>query len=159
MKVDVVRLVELTAQTTPDAATHWSARKMSAVLGVSASASASAVMRHWQAHGLKPYLVRAASRSRATRSSPTSSKTSWACTVSARARPGAVLRREKPGACAGSRGVFTSVAELVAAIDDYVAHRNAAPKPFIWTKSARDVLQRVIRANARVSSKQNETLH
>jgi hypothetical protein len=35
--------------------------------------------------------------------------------------------------------VFTSVPELVAAIDQYVAHHNTNPKPFIWTKSARDM--------------------
>ena len=57
------------------------------------------------------------------------------------------------------RGVFTSVPELVTAIHAYVAHHNIEPKPFIWTKSARDILQKVIRANARLSSKQNETLH
>jgi hypothetical protein len=32
------------------------------------------------------------------------------------------------------RGVFTSVPELVTAIDEYVAHHNKEPKPFIWTK-------------------------
>ena len=57
------------------------------------------------------------------------------------------------------RDSFTSVAELELAIDLYVAHHNIDPKPFIWTKSARDILQKVIRANARLSSKQNETLH
>jgi len=57
------------------------------------------------------------------------------------------------------RGVFTSVPELVTAIDEYVAHHNTNPKPFIWTKSARDILQKVIRANSRLSSKQNEALH
>ncbi len=57
------------------------------------------------------------------------------------------------------RGVFTSVAELEAAIDEYVAHHDTDPKPFIWTKSARDILQKVIRANSGLSSKQNETLH
>ena len=57
------------------------------------------------------------------------------------------------------RGVFTSVSELEAAIDEYVAHHNANPKPFIWTRSARDILQKVIRANSRLSGKQNETLH
>ena len=57
------------------------------------------------------------------------------------------------------RGVFTSVPELVAAIDEYIAHHNTQPKPFIWTKSARDILQKVIRANSRLSSKQNEALH
>ena len=56
------------------------------------------------------------------------------------------------------RGVFTSVPELVAAIDEYIAHHNTNPKPFIWTKSARDILQKVIRANGRLSSKQNEVL-
>ena len=34
-----------------------------------------------------------------------------------------------------------SVPELVAAIDQYIAHHNTNPKPFIWTKSARDILQ------------------
>jgi hypothetical protein len=58
------------------------------------------------------------------------------------------------------RGVFTSVPELVTAIDEYVAnHNNTKPKSFIWTKSVADIVQKVIRANARLSSKQNETLH
>ena len=57
------------------------------------------------------------------------------------------------------RGVFTSVPELVAAIDEYIAHHNTKPKPFIWTKSARDILEKVIRANRRLSSKQNEAPH
>ena len=39
------------------------------------------------------------------------------------------------------RGVFTSVAWSAAAIDAYVAHHNVDPKPFTWTKSARDFLQ------------------
>ena len=53
VKVDAARLVELTTQTKPVAATHWSTRKMAAELGVSAST----VMRHWHAHGLKPHVV------------------------------------------------------------------------------------------------------
>ena len=57
------------------------------------------------------------------------------------------------------RGVFTSVPELIAAIDQYVTHHNTSPKPFIWTKSARDILQKVIRANSKLSAKQNEALH
>ena len=51
------------------------------------------------------------------------------------------------------------MSELVKAIDEYVAHHYKEPKPFIWTKSARDILQKVIRANSRLSSKQNATLH
>lgn len=56
------------------------------------------------------------------------------------------------------RGVFTSVPELIGAIDEFIAHHNTNPKPFIWTMSARDILRTVIRANSRLSSKQNETL-
>lgn len=56
------------------------------------------------------------------------------------------------------RGVFTSVVELIAAIDDYAAHHDTQPKPFIWTKSARDILQKVICANSRLSSKRNAAL-
>ena len=37
VKVDVARLVELTTQSRPEAATHWSTRKMAAELGVSAA--------------------------------------------------------------------------------------------------------------------------
>jgi hypothetical protein len=46
------------------------------------------------------------------------------------------------------RDSFTSVAELEFAIDLYVAHHNANPKPFIWTKSATDILAKVTRAKA-----------
>ena len=53
-KVDVARLVELTTQTKPEAATHWSTRTMAAKLGVSAAS----VSRHWRANGLKPHVVR-----------------------------------------------------------------------------------------------------
>ena len=54
VKVDVARLVELTTQSRPEAATHWSTRKMAAELGVSAAS----VSRHWRANGLKPHVVR-----------------------------------------------------------------------------------------------------
>ena len=59
---------------------------------------------------------------------------------------------------ATSRGVFTSVRELVAAIDEYIAHHNTKRKRFIWTKSARDILQKVIRANSGLRPKQNAPL-
>jgi len=36
---------------------------------------------------------------------------------------------------------------------------NKNPKPFIWTAKAQDILAKVIRANNRLSSKQNEALH
>jgi len=40
-----------------------------------------------------------------------------------------------------------------------IADNYATPKPFIRTKSARDILQKVIRANSRLSSKQNAALY
>jgi transposase len=43
------------------------------------------------------------------------------------------------------RGVFRSVAELEAAIQQYLDHHNADPKPFIWTASATAILQKVAR--------------
>jgi hypothetical protein len=51
------------------------------------------------------------------------------------------------------------VPELVADIDACIAHHNTRPKLFIGTKSTRDILRKVIRANSRLSSKQNATLH
>jgi ribosomal protein S17 len=43
------------------------------------------------------------------------------------------------------RDVFRDVMELVNAIDDYVDHHNEKPKPFIWTASANDILEKVKR--------------
>ncbi len=50
------------------------------------------------------------------------------------------------------RGVFISVPVLIAAIDDYVAHHNNNPKPFIWTKNPRDILQKVITGAQRLTN-------
>jgi transposase len=276
VKMDVAKLVELTTQSTPEAATHWSTRKMAAVLEVSPST----VMRHWQANGLKPHLVRGFKISRDPQfvqkledivglyMSPPEHALVLCCDEKSQVQ---ALDRTQPGlplkkGCAATmthdykrhgtttlfaalnvldgqvigqcqqrhthiewlkflrqidretpkgkmlhliadnyathkhpavqewlakhprfnmhftptsaswlnmverffrdisenrlrRGVFTSVPELVAAIDEYVAHHNTNPKPFIWTKSARDILQKVIRANRHLSSKQNGTLH
>jgi transposase len=44
------------------------------------------------------------------------------------------------------RGVFTSVQDLELALHDYVRVHNESPKPFIWTKTATDILQKVTRA-------------
>lgn len=54
---------------------------------------------------------------------------------------------------------LTSVPELVTAIDEYIAHHNAHRKQFIWTRSVRDILRTLIRANDRLRAKQNATLH
>jgi transposase len=276
LKVNVAELVERTTQTNPEAATHWSTRKMAAVLGVSAST----VMRHWQANGLKPHLVRGFKISRDPKfvekledivglyMSPPEHAIVLCCDEKSqvqaldRTQPGLPLKKGRAqtmthdykrhgtttlfaalnvldgqviGQCQPRhthvewlkflrqidrhtprdktlhliadnyathkhpvvqqwlakhprfhmhftptsaswlnmverffrdltverlrRGVFTSVRELEAAIHEFVAHHNTDPKPFIWTKSARDILEKVIRANRRLSRKQNATLH
>jgi transposase len=276
VKVDVARLVDLTTQTKPEASTHWSTRKMAAVLQVSPST----VMRHWQANGLKPHLVRGFKVSRDPNfvekledivglyMSPPEHALVLCCDEKSqvqaldRTQPGLALKKGRAATMTHDykrngtttlfaalnvldgqviaqcqqrhthaewlkflrqidrqtpkgktlhliadnyathkhpvvqewlakhprfhmhytptsaswlnmverffrditvnrlrRGVFTSVPELVAAIDEYIAHHNTKPKPFIWTKSAADILQKVIRANSRLSSKQNATLH
>jgi len=57
------------------------------------------------------------------------------------------------------RGVFTSVSELVKAIDEYVAHHNKEPKPFIWSKSARDILQKGHSREQSLKFQTERTLH
>ena len=276
VKVDVARLVELTTKSKPEAATHWSTRKMAIELGVSAAS----VSRHWRANGLKPHLVRGFKVSRdplfvekledivGLYMSPPEHALVLCCDEKSqvqaldRTQPGLPMKKGRAqtmthdykrhgtttlfaalnildgqviGQCQQRhthaewlkflrkidretpkdktlhliadnyathkhpavqewlakhprfnmhftptsaswlnmverffrditterlrRGVFTSVPELVTAIDEYVAHHNKDPKPFIWTKSARDILQKVIRANSRLSTKQNATLH
>jgi transposase len=44
------------------------------------------------------------------------------------------------------RGAFKSVPELENAIMEYLEKHNADPKPFIWTKSAGEILEKVARA-------------
>jgi transposase len=274
--VDVARLVELTTQSTPEAATHWSTRTMAAELGVSAAS----VSRHWRANGLKPHVVRGFKVSRDPKFvekledivglylSPPEHALVLCCDEKSqvqaldRTQPGLPMKKGRAATMTHDykrngtttlfaalnvldgqviaqcqqrhrhtewlkflrkidretpkgktlhlvadnyathkhpavqewlvkhprftmhftptsaswlnmverffrditdrrlrRGVFTSVPELVTAIDEYIAHHNTNPKPFIWTKSARDILQKVIRANSRLSSKQNATLH
>ena len=44
------------------------------------------------------------------------------------------------------RGTFTSVHDLIDAIDAYLVEHNRNPKPFIWTANAKDILAKVVRA-------------
>jgi transposase len=276
VRVDVARLVELTTQSTPKAATHWSTRTMAAELGVSSAS----VSRHWRKHGLKPHVVRGFKVSRDPKFiekledivglylSPPEHALVLCCDEKSgtqaldRTQPGLPLKKGRGATLTHDykrhgtttlfaalnmldgkvisqcqprhrhtewlkflrqidretpkdktlhlivdnyathkhplvqkwlakhrrfiihftptsaswlnmverffrdltdkrlrRGVFTSVPDLITAIDEYIAHHNTQPKPLIWTKSARDILQKVIRANNRLSTKQNETLH
>jgi transposase len=43
------------------------------------------------------------------------------------------------------RGSFGSVPQLVSAIEDYIAHNNEHPKPFVWTKTAGQIIAKVRR--------------
>ena len=43
------------------------------------------------------------------------------------------------------RGVHRSVAQLKAAIREFIAAHHAQPKPFIWTKSADEILANIAR--------------
>ena len=43
------------------------------------------------------------------------------------------------------RGVFRSVPELIGAIEEYIRNHNQAPKPFIWTAKASDILEKITR--------------
>jgi len=44
------------------------------------------------------------------------------------------------------RGSFYDVNDLVGAITEYINRHNQSPRPFIWTKSAKDILAKVKRA-------------
>jgi hypothetical protein len=52
------------------------------------------------------------------------------------------------------RGVFHSVADLQRAINDYLEHHNADPKPFVWTSSASSIIEKVNRGNQALESQQ-----
>ena len=276
VKVDVARLVALTTDGKPEAATHWSTRTMAAQLGVHGST----ISRHWRAKGLKPHLVRGFKVSRDPKFvekledvvglylSPPEHALVLCCDEKSqvqaldRTQPGLPLKKGRAATMTHDykrngtttlfaalnvldgqviaqcqqrhrheewltflrqidretpkgktlhlicdnyathkhpnvqgwlekhprfnmhftptsaswlnmverffrdisenrlrRGVFKSVPELTAAIKEYVAYHNTNPKPFIWTASARDILQKVIRANSRLSTKQNAALH
>jgi len=45
------------------------------------------------------------------------------------------------------RGVFPSVSDLIAAINQYITATNANPKPFVWTATVETILSKVKRAN------------
>ncbi len=52
------------------------------------------------------------------------------------------------------RGVFRSVPELIAAIEEYIRCNNENPKPFVWTKRAEEIINKVAHCKAVI-----ETLH
>ena len=53
------------------------------------------------------------------------------------------------------RGVFKDVPQLIAAIGAYLAAHNSNPKPFVWTASARDILEKVKRGRKKLVNMQS----
>jgi hypothetical protein len=53
------------------------------------------------------------------------------------------------------RGVFRDLEELIMAVGDYIDRHNRNPKPFIWTASAKDILQKVTRARKSLDNLQS----
>lgn len=50
------------------------------------------------------------------------------------------------------RGAFSSASDLEAAIEHYVDIHNDDPKPFVWTKTADEIIEKVDRARAALQS-------
>lgn len=58
-----------------------------------------------------------------------------------------------------ARGIFTSVNELVEAMQQWIAHRNADPKPFVWHKPAEEIITKVRRGRERLHQIKTTTDH
>lgn len=52
------------------------------------------------------------------------------------------------------RGVFKSTNDLIEVIDEYIIRHNEKPKPFIWTATASDILEKVKRARQKLNKLQ-----
>jgi transposase len=46
------------------------------------------------------------------------------------------------------RGSFKSVPDLILTIEDFIRTNNKNPKPFVWTKKAAEILQKIARCKA-----------
>ena len=54
------------------------------------------------------------------------------------------------------RGIFASVDELEQKIIEYIDKNNKEPKPFVWTKSAEEILEKVNRARLTLDNIQSD---
>lgn len=52
------------------------------------------------------------------------------------------------------RGVFTSVKDLEASITKFIEHNNSDPKPFVWTKTAEEIMEKINRARKSLINQQ-----
>lgn len=53
------------------------------------------------------------------------------------------------------RGVFHNVPDLITAIENYIETHNSDPKPFIWTATAADILEKVKRGRSKLNKMQS----
>lgn len=53
------------------------------------------------------------------------------------------------------RGVFHNVPDLITAIENYIETHNSDPKPFIWTATAADILEKVKRGRRKLNKMQS----
>ena len=54
------------------------------------------------------------------------------------------------------RDSFGSVEALIRTIEAYIAHHNAAPRPFVWTADLKDILPKIMRAHAALDTIKNQ---
>ena len=57
------------------------------------------------------------------------------------------------------RGTFSSVPALIEAIETWVRHRNADPKPFEWHADAHEIIEKVRRGRKTLSQVKSATQH
>jgi transposase len=57
------------------------------------------------------------------------------------------------------RGVFTSVGDLIGAIETWAEHWNDDPKPFVWHASAHEIIEKVRRGRAALTQVKSATAH
>lgn len=58
-----------------------------------------------------------------------------------------------------TNSAFTSVTELVDAIDEWASHWNEDPRPFVWTKPAADIIAKVRRGRAALTHQIKSATH
>ncbi len=56
------------------------------------------------------------------------------------------------------RGVFHSVPHLIAAIEAYLEANNVDPKPFVWTATAEEILEKVRRGRVALGASPAKTV-
>ena len=57
------------------------------------------------------------------------------------------------------RGTFTSVGNLIDGILDWVEHWNADPKPYMWHKTAEEIITKVRRGRTTLAQVKSATPH